>query len=110
MTDQLMCETDRKCPDWCALDHPAGEARLLHEGRTSSLGVSNRYDPQVPESIDVRAVQYLPDAPPEPEEDWRPFVEVGYHVRQRYRIFNLTPREARQLAAMLSRCAEQADS
>ena len=99
-----------ECPHWCALDHTGAETALLHEGETRTLAVSRTYDPRVPESVDVRVVQYLQDSldgagPDAPE--WHPTVELAHHVGHRYRVINLSADEARRLAADLLACADQ---
>ncbi|MBB4944169.1 hypothetical protein FHR32_008572 [Streptosporangium album] len=89
------------------LDHSTDNAILLHEGETHTLRVSRRYEPRMPESVDVRVVQYLAE---EACPVWHPFVEIAHHVGGRYRIINLTPQEARRLAATLLACADQAEA
>lgn len=107
------CVQDHRCPHWCALDHSGTEEALLHESEAQSLPLSHRHDVRLPESVDVRVVQYEPyepgAGPSEPGDPAAgPSVELTYHVGSRYRVIGLSPGEARRLARMLLAGADQA--
>ena len=94
------------CPRWCARDHsadPCGTA-FYHASETSSITFSRAADPDGPECADVQTAQYLPDDPREPA--WSPTVELAIQAGGRYRLIGLTPGEARELAALLTRAAD----
>ncbi len=93
------------CPPWCARDHSAhGPGRpFYHASETRSVTISRPGTPSGPERLDVETAQYLPDDPA--ETPWTPTVELALHAGGRYRLIGLTPEEARQLAAMLTRAA-----
>ncbi|TDD38356.1 hypothetical protein E1287_06010 [Actinomadura sp. KC06] len=102
------CARDQRCPDWCTLDHSGTRTALLHESETQGLSLSHRHDVRLPESVDVRVVQYEPDETGDAGEA-APSVELTYHVGSRYRVISLSPYEARQLAGVLLACADHTD-
>lgn len=107
---QDACARDQRCPRWCALDHSGARAALLHEGEARGLALSHRHDVRLPESVDVRVVQYEAHETGERgEAAVPPSVELAYHVGSRYRVIGLSPYEARRLAGMLMACADQAE-
>ncbi|TYK44466.1 DUF6907 domain-containing protein [Actinomadura decatromicini] len=101
------CAQDQRCPRWCTLDHSGTRTALLHESEAQGLPLSHRHDVRLPESVDLRVVQYGPDEPG--EDAVPPSVELTYHVGSRYRVIGLSAGEARRLAGILLACAAHAD-
>ena len=99
-------EPTDQCPGWCVRDHSAElrEAPFYHASETASVAISWPRHPGVPERVDVQTAQYVPDDPD--ETAWTPTVEVALYTGSRYRAISLTPEEARQFAAMLTRAAD----
>jgi hypothetical protein len=100
---------DTDCPSWCARDHAAEPCGVVfcHESETSSVSVSRPRRTDAPERVDVQTTRYLPDDPGEPA--WPALVEVATLAGERYRLFGLTPDEARRLAAFLVHAAQRAE-
>jgi len=97
------------CPAWCVFDHERSEqpVTVLHESLPTVIEVSGLRKADVPEWIDVRTAQYLPE-----ESEQRPqppVIELSYHEGGRYRVTMLTADEARSLAASLVAEAIHAD-
>lgn len=93
------------CPAWCISPHD--RAGMPHEGRTQRLAV-NACSPSAEQWLEVRAVQYLPLDEDLLEGDWAPFVEIAHHADGRYRVVNVRPDDATDLARVLERCADDA--
>ena len=98
-------EVVHRCPAWCISSH--GRAGMPHEGQAQRLAV-NACSPAVEQWLEVRAVQCLPLDEDPLEGDWSPFVEIAHHVDGRYRVFNVLPDDATELARVLERCADDA--
>ena len=100
-----MTITDQ-CPHWCARDHSSDTCgpAFYHASETASVVISRPDGVAVPDRLDVQTAQYLPDDPGEPA--WSPAVEIAVHAGGRYRLIDLTPAEARELAAVLARAAD----
>jgi hypothetical protein len=99
-----------RCPRWCARDHSAdgGGTVFYHASETSAIAVSRPGVPAAPDQLEVEAAQYLPENPGEPSSP--PTVEIAVHVAGRYRLIGLSPAQARELAAMLTRAADVFDA
>jgi hypothetical protein len=95
-----------RCPRWCARDHSADTSgtAFYHASELLSVAMSRPGDPGLPDLLDVRAAQYLPDDPAEPA--WPPAIEIAVHAAGRYRLIGLTPPQARELARALIRTAD----
>lgn len=96
----------RSCPAWCARHHAASPP-ISHYGLGNQLHLQMG-SRGVAESVEVRTVQYLPEA--DGPAGWLPFVELAHHLGDRYRMMNLTGPEARELATHLLRCADDLES
>lgn len=91
------------CPSWCACDHSAdsSETVFYHASETASVTVSGSGGPAVPDRLDVQIAQHVPDDPS--ASPWSPAVEIAVHASGRYRLIELTPEEACELAFLLTR-------
>lgn len=95
------------CPSWCRLIHDSSPV-LAHESDTHqvTLGLPREgHD----EFLTVRTVEYLPLDMPDITESWGALVEIEHHVGGRYRVINLTPEDARKLAALVLLSADESE-
>ncbi|WP_413467781.1 DUF6907 domain-containing protein [Mycobacterium sp. RTGN3] len=107
MREDHAAVAESTCPTWCVEEGVACQDPLWHVSESHVLELVCPGEPRCRESVEVRAAQYLADD--SDRATWVPTVELAHHVGNRYRVIHLSPADARQLAELLSRAADQLD-